>query len=154
MGRFLQDISKKFDDLFQVQKMDLPTDFTCPNNQTNSSPRQFLNNAFDYKLFFQKLPQRFKKPSLTCNQTSDFIQKLSLVYNLDEATLSEIYQKTFSKAQRIGLSKLSLGVKRYYQMHTQKNQNFSFVKKTQDNEQIRCFAQTCNYTQNYYKSLS
>ncbi|AOF54625.1 replication initiation and membrane attachment protein [Maize bushy stunt phytoplasma] len=129
-----QDISKKFDDLFQVQKMDLPTDFTCPNNQTNSSPRQFLNNAFDYKLFLQKLPQRFKKPSLTCNQTSDFIQKLSLVYNLDEATLSEIYQKTFPKPSEIELSKLSLGVKRYYQMNTQ-NQNLVFAKKTQYNEQ-------------------
>jgi replication initiation and membrane attachment protein len=129
-----QDISKKFDDLFQVQKMDLKNTFTYLHNPINSSPRQFLNNAFNYELFLQHLPQRFKKPSLICNQTIDFIQKLSLVYNLDAVILSEIYQKTFPNPSEIELSKLSLSVKRYYQVHSQ-NQNLVFAKKTQNNEQ-------------------
>ncbi|MFB0638324.1 MAG: replication initiation and membrane attachment protein [Candidatus Phytoplasma solani] len=129
----LKDVSKKFDDIYQFQKINFNKEFNQKKSISNLG-KSFSKTNFDYELFLTHLPDRFKKPSLIEQKTIDFIQKVSLVYDLKPEQIAEIYQKSFPNPNDIDLSKLRLNVKKYHHKNNI-NQQIIASKKLQDDEE-------------------
>ncbi|CAM12156.1 Replication initiation/membrane attachment protein [Candidatus Phytoplasma australiense] len=145
-----QDISKKFDDIYQFEKINFNQNIQ-QHKTMNPFDKSFLQSNFDYEAFLSSLPERFKKTFLVESQTIDFINKLSLVYNLTPQKIAEIYQNTFPNPNDIDLSKLRLNVKKNYHQNNKEQIIISSKKTGYNEEEMITFLKKPNATQRIIK---
>ncbi|WP_349401956.1 putative membrane protein [Candidatus Phytoplasma solani] len=145
-----QDISKKFDEIYQFQKINFNKNLD-QKKFIGLFDKSFLKNNFNYELFLKNLPERFKKPFLVEFKTMDFIQKLSLVYDLSPQMMAEIYQKSFLNPDDIDLSKLRLNVKKNHHQNNKNKKIVSSKKIEDDEEKMISFLKKADATQRIIK---
>ncbi|MBP5835965.1 replication initiation protein [Candidatus Phytoplasma meliae] len=146
-----KDISKNFTDVYQFQKINFNQSLLNKNENMSNSPKMVLKTNFDYELFLKHLPERFKKPFLIEWKTIDFIQKLSLVYNLTPKKMADMYQKTFLNANDIDLLKLRLNVKKNNHQSNSDQKIVSSRKIGNDDQEMISFLKKANSTQRIIK---
>ncbi|KXT29056.1 putative replicative DNA helicase DnaB-like protein [Candidatus Phytoplasma oryzae] len=111
-----QNISKKFENIFNFKKINIKKEIQIyQNKKHNSNNNKFYDN-FDFDVFIANLPERFQKPFLFEHHNINYLTKLSFVYGLTPEKMSSLYQKTFRQnyENEIDLNQLRIVLKRKY----------------------------------------
>lgn len=146
-----ENISKNFSDIYRFQKINLPKTINNFQHLKNNKSSSSLQKYFNYEIFIEKLPQRFKKPFLLEWKSIEYITKLSFVYGLKPEEMASLYQKTFinKNNENIDLNDLKIILTRkYFKKITltnvpsinEENEMILYLKNTEPNRIIKNFA--------------
>ncbi|MGM1458828.1 MAG: DnaD domain protein [Columbia Basin potato purple top phytoplasma] len=153
-----ENISKNFSDIYRFQEINLPK--TINNNLKhfkNNKSFVSLQKHFDYKLFIDKLPQRFKQPFLLECKSIEYITKLSFVYDINPEKMATLYQDIFRNNydENIDLNNLKIMLNRKYfkkniilknvkNINNEENEMILYLKNTNPNRIIQNFTTNHN----------
>ncbi|MDC9031886.1 DnaD domain protein [Columbia Basin potato purple top phytoplasma] len=153
-----ENISKNFSDIYRFQEINLPK--TINNNLKhlkNNKSFVSLQKHFDYKLFIEKLPQRFKQPFLLEFKSIEYITKLSFVYDINPEKMATLYQDIFRNNydENIDLNNLKITLNRKYfkkniilknvkNINNEENEMILYLKNTNPNRIIQNFTTNHN----------
>lgn len=153
-----ENISKNFSDIYRFQEINLPK--TINNNLKhlkNNKSFVSLQKHFDYKLFIDKLPQRFKQPFLLEFKSIEYITKLSFVYDINPEKMATLYQDIFRNNydENIDLNNLKITLNRKYfkkniilknvkNINNEENEMILYLKNTNPNRIIQNFTTNHN----------
>ncbi|WYY26628.1 DnaD domain protein [Candidatus Phytoplasma fraxini] len=152
-----KNISKNFTDIYNFQKINLPSTINHFKQLQNDKPYNDLIQKFNYESFIEKLPQRFKKPFLLEWKNIEYISKLSFIYDINPEKMASLYQDIFrnNHDDNIDLNNLQITFKRKYlkqnitltsasNINDEENEMILYLKNTNPIRIIQNFSKNIN----------